>query len=465
MSIRYKIVLLFVTLVTIIVSIGSVAIYFFSLKEREDTFRTRLKNRALSTARVYAGITDTNFSVLRRIDIAAVASLYDKNIAISEDNSFPVYFFSDNINDTLIISPDVFTKLHVDKEVFFDYRNKKAVAVNFKGKGKEFVVAVAAFDLDGAGYLHQLKIILLFSLVLAAVLAFVAGLFFAKSLVTPIKNITGEVNLISSNDLSQRIKVSNEGDELSNLAATFNHLLDRLQDSFAIQRRFISNASHELSTPLTSISSQIEVAMQKNRNPEEYRQVLQSVYEDTRQLQQLTRSLLDIAKTGSHGSLDLTEVRIDEVLFKVIADVQRQNSDYKATLNFDVFPDDEKLLCIFGNANLLYIAFKNIIENGCKYSDNHASGISIVIDKTGITIHVANKGDIIAEADIQHIFQPFFRTDSAQNKPGFGLGLTLTKRILSLHNGTVSVESELEKGTVFTIQLPNILFRKQVSEL
>jgi two-component system, OmpR family, sensor histidine kinase ArlS len=460
MSIKYKILILFVALVTLIVSIGSVAIYFFSLKEREDTFRIRLRNRALSTARVYDGITDTNFSVLRRMDLAAVASLYNKNISIIGDNNDHTYLFSDNKGDTLVVKQDVLEKLQNNDEYFFNYKGKKAIAVRYDGKRKNFVVAIAAFDLDGSGYLHQLKIILLFSLVLAAALAFIAGLFFAKSLVTPIKKITGEVNLISSNDLSQRIKTFNAGDELSNLSATFNHLLDRLQDSFAIQRRFISNASHELSTPLTSISSQIEVAMQKNRDPEEYREVLQSVYEDTKQLQQLTRSLLDIAKTGYKGSLDLAEIRLDELLFKVIADVQRQNTDYKATLNFDVFPDDEKLLCIFGNANLVYIAFKNIIENGCKYSDDHTSEIRIVIDKTEITIRVANKGDIIAEADIQHIFQPFFRTDSAQNKPGFGLGLTLTKRILSLHNGTVTVESEPEKGTVFTIQVPNVLSEK-----
>ncbi|MES2890830.1 MAG: HAMP domain-containing sensor histidine kinase [Bacteroidota bacterium] len=460
MSIKYKIVILFVALVTVIVSIGSVGIFFFSLKEREGTFKIRLKNRALSSARVYDELPGTNLSVLRGIDIASVASLYDKNISILAGDYTTVYQYADNVHESFIVSREILEKVEKAGSFFFDSKNKKAVAIKYAGKRQTFIVAVAAFDLDGAGYLHQLKIILLFSLALAAALAFVAGLFFAQSLVNPIKKITGEVNLISSNDLSQRIKVSDQGDELSKLSATFNHLLDGLQDSFAIQRRFISNASHELSTPLTSISSQIEVAIQKQRSPDEYREVLHSIYEDTRQLQQLTRSLLDIAKTGWKGSLDLTEVRLDEVLFKVVADIQRQNVEHKATLNFDVFPDDEKLLCIFGNANLLYIAFKNIIENGCKYSDNHTSEVIILVDKTNTIVKVANKGDVIAEADIEQIFQPFFRSDSVQNKPGFGLGLTLTKRILSLHNGSILVESEPALGTVFTIQIPNILSPK-----
>ena len=223
------------------------------------------------------------------------------------------------------------------------------------------------------------------------------------------------------------------------------------------QRNFISNASHELSTPLTSISSQLEVAMQKNRSGEEYLEVMQSVYEDIKELHLLTHSLLNIAKTGSHGGIDLNEVRVDEILFKVISDVKKQNGKYKIALNFEVVPDDEKLLTVFGNANLLYIAFKNIIENGCKYASDHQSKVAVLFDKSKIIIKVANIGDIIAEADIQNIFQPFFRAETAQNKPGFGLGLTLTKRILSLHKAAIGVESAPEKGTLFTLTIPNIV--------
>jgi signal transduction histidine kinase len=294
-------------------------------------------------------------------------------------------------------------------------------------------------------------------MIAAAILSFFTGLLFSVNLIRPIKKLTGEVNLISSNNLSQRIESGNAKDELNRLAQTFNGLMDRLQDSFATQRRFISNASHELSTPLTSISSQLEVALQRSRTEKEYQEVMQSVYEDIQELQQLTRSLLDIAKTGSQGSLDLADIRLDEVLFKVVSDVQKQNRNYKANLHFESFPEDEQLLTTFGNANLLFIAFKNIIENGCKYADNNQSAVSVEVDGPKIIVKVSNRGDIIAEADIRNIFQPFFRTDSAVKKPGFGLGLTLTRRIISLHKGSVTVQSDVEKGTVFTIQLYNML--------
>jgi signal transduction histidine kinase len=457
MSIKYKIALLFALLVTIILVILSVSVYFFSAREREKSFKIRLKNRALSTARVYSGINDKNFSVLQKMDAAAVASLYNKSITIAANNDSHEYMFSDNIGDSLYLSKDIIEKTKINNEFFFTYKNKNAIAVHHIENNSNFIVAVSASDIDGQEYLRQLKKILLISMILAVVLSFYAGIVFAKTLIRPIIRTIGEVNLITSNNLSQRIKINKAKDELTKLAQTFNHLLDRLQDSFAIQRRFISNASHELSNPLTSISSQLEVAMQKNRTPQEYKEVMKSLLEDIKELQLLTRSLLDIAKTGSQGSIDLDQVRLDEVLFKVVSDIKKQNPAYKIQMNFDTFPADEQLLTVFGNANLLYIALKNVIENGCKYSDDNQSAIVAFFNQTGIVIKVSNSGDVIAEADIQNIFQPFFRTETVQQKPGFGLGLTLTKRILFLHKGTINVESNPETGTIFTLQFPNII--------
>jgi signal transduction histidine kinase len=457
MSIKYRIAFFFASLVTLLFAIISVSVYFFSVTERNNLFKTRLKNRALSTARVYAEIHDSNYVVLRRMDAYAAASLYDKSITITGYNNEPQYQFSDKPGDSLYLTSKMVEQAKINDEFYFSYEGKKAIAIHHLDQEANFIVAVAARDLDGKEYLAQLKEILWLSLGLSVILSFATGLVFAKSLIRPMAQITGEVNLITSNNLAQRIKINHAGDELSKLAITFNNLLDRLQDSFAIQRRFISNASHELSTPLTSVSSQLEVALQKNRSTEEYQEVLQSIREDIKELQQLTHSLLDIAKAGSHGGIDLAEVRLDEVLLKAMTDIQKQHKKFKVRFDFNVFPEEEKLLTVFGNSNLLYIALKNIIENGCKYSDDGQSYVTVDFNKTAISIKVFNEGDVISEADIQNIFHPFFRADSALPKPGFGLGLTLSKRILSLHKGNITVESSPEKGTLFIIDLPNVL--------
>lgn len=457
MSIKYKIAFLFSSLVTLLFTLISITIYFFSVTERDNLFKNRLKNRALSTAKIYASLKDNDYSVLRRMDAAAVASLYNKSITITKLDNSQDYLYADKKGDSLYLSSKVIEQAKLNSEYFFSQLGKKAVAIHYFENGVSFVIAVAAQDYDGKEYLGQLKRILLISLGLSVLLSFAAGILFAKSLIRPISQITQEVNLITSKSLSKRIKINAAGDELTKLALTFNNLLDRLQDSFASQRRFISNASHELSTPLTSVSSQLEVALQKQRSTGEYCSVLQSVLEDVSELQQLTRSLLDIAKTGSEGGIDLSEVRLDEILFKAIADVQKQNEGFRIGLSVLEMPDDEKMLTVFGNSNLLYIAFKNIIENGCKYSDDRQASVTASFGKSVITVSIFNSGDVITEADIENIFQPFFRAESALQRPGFGLGLTLSKRIIALHKGGISVESVIGKGTFFTVQLPNVL--------
>lgn len=460
MSIKFKIAFLFAVIVTLLMVALGFYVYFYSAKERADTFNTRLKNRALSTARVFASASTNPLQVLKQIDNATVASLYNKSITILDDHDLHEYLFSDIVGDSLLLQKDVIENAKKETEYLFNYNGRKAIALSYSGPEKQFIVAVAALDIDGKEYLQQLKNILWIAVILAFVLSFFSGMLFAKTIINPINLIMSEVNLISTHNFSQRIAIKNRtNDELVKLAQTFNKLLDRLQDSFTIQRRFISNASHELSTPLTSISNQLEVALQRSRGVEEYREVLQSVHEDISELHILTRSLLEIAKAGSQGSIDLNEVRIDDVLFKVVSDIKRQNTDYKTIVGFEEFPDDDIAFTVFGNKNLLYIALKNIVENGCKYSDDLQSNITVSVVDNLISIKVQNAGDIIAESDIENIFQPFFRTESAQQKPGFGLGLTLAKRILILHKGRILASSNPETGTEFIIEIPNIFHR------
>jgi two-component system, OmpR family, sensor histidine kinase ArlS len=171
---------------------------------------------------------------------------------------------------------------------------------------------------------------------------------------------------------------------------------------------------------------------------------------------QLTKSLLEIAKTGSQGGIELNEVRVDEVLLKVMADVKKLNANYGVELNFGEFPEDEKDFVVFGNNELLYIAIKNIVENGCKYSSDKRTLVDLSFANHKVYVRVVNQGDVIAAEEIPQIFQPFYRGSGTGNSRGFGLGLALAQRIISLHKGTILVQSDASRGTVFTVHLPAI---------
>jgi signal transduction histidine kinase len=197
------------------------------------------------------------------------------------------------------------------------------------------------------------------------------------------------------------------------------------------------------------------VTLRKPRSEAEYKQVLESIQEDVQQMRQLTKSLLEIAKTGHQGSIELHEIRLDEVLLKITASVQKLSPDYQVQLHFEEFPEEESRFLVFGNADLLFSALGNIIENGCKYSTDHTSRVSLRFGESEQIIDVVNKGDVIVQEEIEHIFLPFYRSPGVGEQKGFGLGLALAKRIIGLHRGQIEVRSDPAEGTLFRITLPS----------
>ena len=210
-----------------------------------------------------------------------------------------------------------------------------------------------------------------------------------------------------------------------------------------------------MSTPLTSVSSQLEITLQNERSAEEYRSVISSVYDDVKQLNQLTRSLLELAKaSGSTDGMELSLVRIDELLMKLPSELRKANKDYKVELHFNSFPDDEDKLLVFGNSDLLYSAIKNIALNACKYSMDHFAAVVLNFVDDELQVMISDNGPGISEVDKQLVFQPFFRAKSTSHSQGFGLGLSLASRIIQLHKGKIEIQSGNPRGTRFIINLP-----------
>lgn len=447
--------LLFTLLVTAIISLLTWSVYYFSSLERVQVFNKRLRSRATYNSQLYSLMGDSAFNFMRRMDTTG-GLLPSRSVGIYTDDGKVLYKSDMPGSPPLTVTPELLRETKEKGEKYFSLDEREAIALHRETRRRDFIIVVAGFDEDGRERVGTLNEILLLSLVVGVCLTALVSYLFTGQLLRPLTQIIREVKEISSYDLSHRLRAGAGQDELSQLANTFNELLERLQESFAIQRRFISNASHELSTPLTSVSSQVEVALQKERNADEYKQVLSSVREDVQQMRQLTKSLLEIAKTGSQGGIELNEVRVDEVLLKVTADVKRLSTEYKVELNFGEFPEDEKDCVVFGNSELLYIAIKNIVENGCKYSSNKTSVVDLSFAAHKLFVEVVNQGDVIAAEEIQQIFQPFYRGSGTSSTRGFGLGLALAQRIIALHKGFIRVKSDVDSGTNFTIEMPSI---------
>ncbi|HEV9036703.1 MAG TPA: HAMP domain-containing sensor histidine kinase [Puia sp.] len=449
--------LLFTLLVTAIIVLLTGSVYYFAKLERKQVYNKRLRSRASYNMQLYSLMGANADGLLSRMDSASIlGTISSRSIGIYTDYGKVLYSFNMPGAPPLRVSQSLLQDAKTKGEVYFTVGKLEAVALHREAANRDFIVVVAGHDDDGLERVDTLNKILVISLVLSICLTALVSFLFARQLLRPIAQIIREVKEISSFDLSHRIRAGTGQDEMSQLANTFNDLLGRLQESFAIQRRFISNASHELSTPLTSVSSQVEVVLQKERSADEYKQVLASVREDVQQMRQLTKSLLEIAKTGSQGGIELGEVRVDEVLMKVVADVKKLNTEYSVELDFGEFPEDEKDFVVFGNSELLFIAIKNLVENGCKYSMDKRSAVDLSFAWHKVYIRVVNRGNVIGPDEINQIFQPFYRGQDTANVRGFGLGLAMAQRIIALHKGTIHVASDEANGTHFTIELPAI---------
>ena len=281
-----------------------------------------------------------------------------------------------------------------------------------------------------------------------------SGFVFSKWLLLPLGKIADDVSEISAQNLTRRIDTGRSHDEWYHLADTLNELLNRLQESFEMQKRFISNASHELSTPLTAISSQLEVALQKDRSGEEYRQTIESIYQDVQYLGKLTHTLLEFAKaSGTKGGIETKLLRIDEVVLALPAELSKVNNHYSVLLKFDNLPEDEQDLLVYGNEELLFTAINNIALNACKYSKDQQAKVFLSSKDKNFFINIENRGAEIPLDEKEKIFEPFYRIEENRKAGGFGLGLSLAQRIIKLHRGEIYVSST-NGITSFVIRLP-----------
>jgi signal transduction histidine kinase len=318
----------------------------------------------------------------------------------------------------------------------------------------DFVILASAADKIGDAKLYQLGNGLMITFFFSIFILFFIGRFFTKKMLKPINAIISDVNNITDTNLNLRLSEGNKKDELAELAITFNNMLERLENAFELQQNFVASASHELRTPLTSIIGNIEVLLSRHRNTDEYKIVLQTVLEEAERLHKLSDGLLNIAQASSDiNNIKMEYIRIDELLEESKNAVQNQMSESKMDLYFENMPANSDDLLIKGNKNLLIIAFENLFENANKFSGNKNTRINLVYTPESINITISDSGIGIPEKDLKNIFQTFFRAENARSFSGSGVGLSLCQKIILLHNGNLSIKSELGKGTVVSVVL------------
>jgi signal transduction histidine kinase len=353
----------------------------------------------------------------------------------------------------MVAPPNIFEQIDKHQYVEFWAGNRQGVGFMYHDNEGDFYIIASAQDASGYSKLVNLRNVLIFSVLGSVLLVLGLGYFFARQVLQPIGDIVREVNQIRASNLHLRVKKRSSRDVIAQLNPTFNQMLERLELSFAMQKSFIANASHELRNPLTAISGEIEVALMKDRNVEEYKQSLQTLQKETDRLGKLTSDLITLAQTGfDEQEVRKSTVRLDELLLEVKQKMESQQPGVcRLHLVMQNLPDIPEKMAVPGNRNLLRIALQNVLENALKFSDQGPVEATFSYHDSGMAIVVKDVGIGIPAEEISYVFQPFYRARNARARQGTGIGLSLTEKIMKLHDGQISLRSDQHKGTEVTL--------------
>jgi heavy metal sensor kinase len=313
------------------------------------------------------------------------------------------------------------------------------------------VIARSTRQIDSA--LARLLRTLIIAVPLALALAAGGGVFLAGRALKPVDKIAQTAQEIEESDLSRRISVTTK-DELGRLAATLNEMIGRLEKAFQRQKQFTSDASHELRAPLSVIEAESTLALQKERPPSDYRQSLETISQEARQMSALIEQLLTLARADAgKEQWNFRQVNLGELIANLSTDVEVLCQEKGLTLQLGETQD----LVVKGDEARLRELFMNLLDNAIRYTPAPGT-VSMSLRREGqmAVVTITDTGVGIPAEEIPFIFERFYRVDKSRSRAdgGTGLGLAICKHIAEAHGGEIEVDSQIGVGSTFSVWLP-----------
>ena len=377
----------------------------------------------------------------------------------------PVFVeFMDANHNIIEKSPNLKThKLHfepiISDSIHFDTKlnaiSIRQVQVPILNKNQKIGYVLVAMSLeDSSLVIHNLFKILAISYPIILLVLFVIARFIAGRSIKPINSIIETSNRITKDNLSDRIVLPQNKDELYVVSLTINQLLDRIENAVEREKQFTSYASHELRTPISIIKGTLEVLIRKPRNQAEYEEKISYCIDEVDRINTIIDQLLILARfENQKKSVDISSIQWNAVLQDVLLRFQTKI----ASKNISIITDYPENLQIKTDLHLFSIIIHNLVSNALKYSiNNGVITFSVVSESDKIHLKIQDSGIGIAPHEIHKIFDSFYRTEASNELPeikGTGLGLAIVNRLCALLSIEIKVESEVGKGTLIILTL------------
>ncbi len=456
MQIKYKIILWFSSLVAGCLLLFSVYVYLSYASLRQRAMDGWLERKARVTEQL---LTKENTVV------GTLTTSLPEQVVFIYSPKDSLIFASEETNDFL--ADQAFrNRVREERVVRFHYNSpnhaypKDGLALVYPGpwpspSGKEFVAMVTAYDEDGYTRQRNLFDLLLFGNIISISLVGLLGFFFSRQALKPLNKLIDQLHSPKDGSLAFRLKPDNTTDEVGVLAMAFNELLNRQETLVDNQRAFISQASHELRTPLTTIKGWLETSLTYDSDVPTLKKGITQAARELDKLTALANGLLQLARLDQvNTQVEKQPLELVELILEAADSLGQQYPGQVLSVQVSESAMDQPLT-VLGNTYLLKTALYNLLDNAVKYSDGQPVQLSLELaDAANARLLIEDRGIGLTPGEEEKILQPLVRGSNVVNREGFGVGLTLTHRIVAIHRGKLSLQPRPGGGTIAEIYLP-----------
>ena len=374
------------------------------------------------------------------------------NIFVDTDPNYPA---TEMFDEYKLENPSIFAKKD------FEVANLKGRALVYRARmdyfheGDHFTFYFFRTITSMKKTFNDLFRFLFFLDIFGIIFAVGAGIFVSRKVLNPIKTMTQTAQKIAFGKMDGRIPLPPANDELTELAKTFNDMLDRLQGGISQQQKFVSDASHELRTPATVIAGYIEVLEKYSDDKALFNESIEAIRSEAQNMKSLLESLLFLARADKNTQkLHKENFSLSEMIFDIT------NKMKKVTSTHEIILLENDSAEIFGDKTTIRQMLRIFLDNAVKYTPTGGKiSVSSKVDGKNISVKISDTGIGISKENLPKIFTRFFRVDSEDlvaDANGSGLGLSIAKWIADNHQIKINVESELGKGTTFELKMNNL---------
>lgn len=454
MKIRNKILLYFSTTVISLTILSSIIIYLLFSGYREEEFQQRQKEKIKYTLGLISEYKELSENLSKIMDEHTIQDFYDEKMLIFDKHKNLIYT---SIDDLQVHNAKQILNNLSPANQWLETKDGKydIVGLYIENKDNHFYAISKAYDEFGYTKLNFLRNVLIIISILISLIVLLVTYILSVKISKPIKDLAENLNRIDlKNDKSEPLKITSNSFELNYLIEKFNQLIVRTNEAFSFQKHAVHHISHELKTPIAILVSELERAYSAVGD-EAKNQIIGNQINKAKSLADIINVLLEISKIESGMTLQIEQVRLDEVIFEVMEELAIIAPLFRFEFRFEPEVFSEERLTLTANKMMVKQAVVNVMNNCISYSSDNSARIVVSTNDTNVLkIQFTNRGKTISEEEQLFLFHHFFRGNNSTGVTGFGLGLVLTRKIVRLQGGEISYDNPTGDINTFTISFP-----------